>query len=84
MAVSASNMKEDFLEEDPEIRSQKFVLLSFLSPENVLENKDQFFFGEFLKQYEVDYKMKNLETFRMDQLLILPFSELTKVILAGL
>jgi len=63
MAVSASNMKEDFLEEDPEIRSQKFVLLSFLSPENVLENKDQFFFGEFLKQYEVDYKMKNLETF---------------------
>ena len=56
-------MKEDFLEEDPEIRSQKFVLLSFLSPENVLENKDRFFFSEFLKQYEVDYKIKNLETF---------------------
>jgi len=55
--------REDFLEEDPEIRSQKFVLLSFLSPENVLENKDQYFFGEFLKQYEIDYKMKNLETF---------------------
>jgi len=55
--------KEDFLEEDPEIRSQKFVLLSFLSPENVLESKDKYFFGEFLKQYEVDYKMKNLETF---------------------
>uniref|UniRef100_A0A6C0K7D0 Uncharacterized protein n=1 Tax=viral metagenome TaxID=1070528 RepID=A0A6C0K7D0_9ZZZZ len=55
--------REDFLEEDPEIRSQKFVLLSFLSPEAVLENKDQYFFGEFLKQYEVDYKMKNLETF---------------------
>lgn len=55
--------KEDFLEEDPEIRSQKFVLLSFLSPENVLANKDQFFFGEFLKQYEIDYKMKNLENF---------------------
>jgi hypothetical protein len=58
-----SQVKEDFLEEDPEIRSQKFVLLSFLSPENVLENKDQFFFGEFLKQYEIDYKMRNLETF---------------------
>jgi hypothetical protein len=51
------------LDEDPEIRSQKFVLLSFLSPETVLENKEQYFFGEFLKQYEVDYKMKNLETF---------------------
>jgi hypothetical protein len=56
-------VKEDYLEEDPEIRSQKFVLLSFLSPENVLESKDQFFFGEFVKQYEVDYKIRNLETF---------------------
>jgi hypothetical protein len=55
--------KEDFLEEDAEIRSQKFVLLSFLSPENVLEKKDEFFFGEFIKQYEVDYKIRNLETF---------------------
>ena len=55
--------KEDFLEEDPEIRSQKFVLLSFLSPESVLNSKDQFFFGEFVKQYEVDYKIRNLETY---------------------
>jgi Family of unknown function (DUF5832) len=61
--MSSQPVKEDFLEEDAEIRSQKFVLLSFLSPENILENKDQFFFGEFLKQYEVDYKIKNLETF---------------------
>ena len=58
-----SQVKEDFLDEDPEIRSQKFVLLSFLSPENVLESKDQFFFGEFVKQYEIDYKIRNLETF---------------------
>jgi hypothetical protein len=56
-------VKEDFLDEDPEIRSQKFVLLSFLSPENVLEKKDEFFFGEFVKQYEIDYKIRNLETF---------------------
>jgi len=60
---SAKQTKEDFLEEDPEIRSQKFVLLSFLSPENVLDSKDQYFFGEFVKQYEVDYKIRNLETF---------------------
>jgi len=61
--MASSSVKEDFLEEDPEIRSQKFVLLSFLSPENVLESKDQFFFGEFVKQYEIDYKIRNLETF---------------------
>jgi len=60
---SNGNMKEDFLEEDPEIRSQKFALLSFLSPENVLDSKDQFFFGEFIKQYEMDFKIRNLETF---------------------
>lgn len=58
-----ASVKEDFLEEDAEIRSQKFVLLSFLSPENVLENKDQYFFTEFVKQYEIDYKIRNLETF---------------------
>jgi len=56
-------VKEDFLEEDPEIRSQKFVLLSFLSPENVLEKKDQYFFAEFIKQYEIDYKIRNLEAY---------------------
>ena len=44
----SANPKEDFLEEDPEIRSQKFVLLSFLSPESVLDSKDKFFFGEFV------------------------------------
>lgn len=63
MSSNEKQVKEDFLEEDPEIRSQKFVLLSFLSPENVLDSKDQFFFGEFLKQYEVDFKIRNLETF---------------------
>jgi hypothetical protein len=60
---SSQPVKEDYLEEDPEIRSQKFVLLSFLSPENILDSKDQFFFGEFVKQYEIDYKIRNLETF---------------------
>lgn len=62
-ASASKQTKEDFLEEDPEIRSQKFVLLSFLSPENVLEKKDLFFFETFLKQYEVDFKIRNLETF---------------------
>jgi hypothetical protein len=47
---------EDFLTEDPEIPSQRFVLLSFLSPEKVLARKDLFFFEEFLKNYEVEWK----------------------------
>jgi len=62
-STAPASVKEDFLEEDPEIRSQKFVLLSFLSPESVLDNKDQYFFSEFVKQYEIDYKIRNLETY---------------------
>jgi len=62
-SAAPASVKEDFLEEDPEIRSQKFVLLSFLSPESVLDNKDQYFFSEFVKQYEIDYKIRNLETY---------------------
>lgn len=62
-SAAPASVKEDFLEEDPEIRSQKFVLLSFLSPESVLDNKDQYFFTEFVKQYEIDYKIRNLETY---------------------
>lgn len=55
--------KEDFLEEDPEIPSQRFVLLSFLSPEKVLARKDIYMFEQFLKNYEVQWRLKNLELF---------------------
>jgi len=61
--MSTSDQNEDFLTEDPEIPSQRFVLLSFLSPENVLARKDMFLFEEFLKFYEVEWKVKNLEKF---------------------
>jgi len=57
---------EDFLDEDTEIPGQRYVLLSFLSPEKVLDKKDQFFFKKFLENYEVDWKIKNLEKFMVD------------------
>lgn len=57
---------EDFLDEDAEIPGQRYVLLSFLSPEKVLEKKDLFFFEKFLRAYEVDWKIKNLERFMVD------------------
>ncbi len=57
---------EDFLDEDTEVPGQKYVLLSFLSPEKVLEKKDQFFFRRFLESYEVDWKIKNLEKFMVE------------------
>ena len=58
-----SAVVEDFLDEDTEIPGQRYVLLSFLSPEKVLDKKELFFFQKFLPASEVDWKVKNLEKF---------------------
>lgn len=54
---------EDFLNEDPEVPGQKFCLLSFLSPEKVLADKDVFYFSKFLEQYELNMRVQNLEKY---------------------
>jgi hypothetical protein len=61
--------KEVYLEADKEIPGQHYVCLSFISPNEVLKNKDVFFFSEFLKDYELQYKIKATETFVMAQAL---------------
>lgn len=57
---------EDFLDEDTELPGQRYVLLSFLSPEKVLDKKELYFFEKFLQSYEVDWKVKNLEKYLVD------------------
>lgn len=58
-----------FLESDDEIRGQKYVCLSFLTPKKgLLRSKDIFFFNKFLEFYAMDYKVRATETFIMDQL----------------
>jgi hypothetical protein len=59
--------REVYLEADKDIPGQHFVCLTFLSPEKVLANKDIFLFSEFLKDYEIQYKIKATETFMMSQ-----------------
>jgi hypothetical protein len=68
-ATESKPVVEDFLDEDSEIPGQKFVLLSFLSPENVLSKKELFFFENFLQSFEVDWKIKNLEKYLADTVL---------------
>jgi len=63
MSNTSSREVDDFLTEDPEVPGQKFCLLSFLSPENVLKNKSAYFFNEFLTNFEVRLKSKMLEEF---------------------
>ena len=53
-----------FLEGDDEIRGQKYVCLSFLTPNRgILRNKDLFFFSKFLEFYNMDYKIRSTESF---------------------
>jgi Family of unknown function (DUF5832) len=63
--MAAEAPKEVFLEDDTPIPGQKFSLLSFLSPERILEKKDLFFFEAFLKNYEFHVRTKSLEAFLM-------------------
>lgn len=46
-----SEIEEDFLHVDDPINGQKFVCLSFLSPENILKNKEIFILNEFLNKF---------------------------------
>ena len=41
----------DLLDEDRPIAEQKFVCLSFVSPEKIIQRKENFLFQEFTKQY---------------------------------
>ena len=53
----------DLLEEDKGIAGQKFVCVSFVSPEKILKNKDIFFFEEFLKKWEFNKSMEKFVQF---------------------
>lgn len=53
----------DYLDEDPEIPTQKYVIVSFLSPEKVIQDKNRFFFEQFVQWMDYDWKVKGLEHF---------------------
>jgi len=57
---SANPRYVDLLDQDPPLAGQKFVCLSFVSPENILKDKQHFFFEQFLKTYEL---RKGIEKF---------------------
>lgn len=53
----------DLLEEDKPIAGQKFVCVSFVSPEKILKQKELFFFQEFLKKWEINKSMEKFTQF---------------------
>ena len=50
-------LSEDYLEADKEIRGQNYVCLSFISPENVLKDKQLFYVHNFLKSICSEYNL---------------------------
>jgi hypothetical protein len=65
MAAEATEPKEVYLEADKEIPGQHYCCLSFVSPNKVLKNKNIYYFNAFLKDYEVQYKIRATEGFLM-------------------
>ena len=53
----------DLLEEDKPISGQKFCCVSFISPENILKQKNHFFFEEFLKHYDFSKSVQKFTQF---------------------
>jgi hypothetical protein len=53
----------DLLEEDKPITGQKFVCVSFISPEKILKQKEAFFFQEFLKRWDFNKSMEKFVQF---------------------
>ena len=53
----------DLLDEDQPIGGQKFVCVSFVSPENVLKKKEMFMFESFLKNYDFIQSIEKFHSF---------------------
>lgn len=53
----------DLLDEDKPIAQQKFVCLSFVSPEKIIKNKEEFFLEKFLETYELNKSMTKFVQF---------------------
>jgi hypothetical protein len=53
----------DLLDEDRAIAEQKFVCLSFVSPERLIKKKDIFYFEQFVSQYDTNKSMTKFNEF---------------------
>jgi Family of unknown function (DUF5832) len=53
----------DLLDEDKPIAGQKYVCMSFLSPEKILKKKELFFFQKFVNQWDYSKSMEKFVSF---------------------
>lgn len=53
----------DLLEEDKPIAGQKFVCMSFISPESLIKQRDHYLFEEFIKSWDVNKSLNIFSQF---------------------
>jgi hypothetical protein len=51
-----STKEKDYLDEDKPIRGQNYCLVSFLSPEDILKEKEVYYFSRFIDKFGKDMK----------------------------
>ena len=63
MSTETTTKYVDLLDEDKPIAGQKFVCLSFISPEKILKQKEHFYFDKFLKHFDFNKSMEKFNQF---------------------
>ena len=53
----------DYLEEDPEVPTQRYCIISFLSPEKVIKQRNEYFNEKFVEWLDYDWKITGMETY---------------------
>jgi hypothetical protein len=53
----------DLCDEDPPIAGQKFVCISFISPETILKKRELYLFQQFVKQWDMTKSMSKFSDF---------------------
>lgn len=53
----------DYLEEDPEIPTQRYSIISFLSPEKIIKQKAEYYNEKFIEWLDYDWKVKGMENY---------------------
>jgi hypothetical protein len=53
----------DYLDEDPEIPTQRYCIISFLSPEKVIKQRAEFFNEKFVEWLDYEWKIKGIEKY---------------------
>ena len=61
--MSINKTLVDLLDEDKPVANQKFVCVSFVSPENILKQKQDFLFEEFTKEWDTKERLQKFTEF---------------------